>query len=124
MREVEEEQKELSRKLAEEKEREERDRLKVSELSYLLSVISSKTNSRGEIQHPSSYHASAIRKMPVMKNGMESGRWFGETFGLESEDDCAEAFQVAFEGRLVVAYYDDQGRIEHFRGEKTKTPAE
>jgi hypothetical protein len=112
VRKIKEEKKELLRKLAEEEERKRRERLKVSNLDYLLDSLSR-----------ASYHASAIRQMPVMKGGMEAYRWFSETFGLESEDDCVEAFQFAREERLIVEYYDDQGRIEHFRGEQTKTPA-
>jgi hypothetical protein len=55
---------------------------------------------------------------------MKAYRWLGETFGLATEDDCIEAFELAFDERFIVAKYDDQGRIEHFRGrdkQETKT---
>jgi hypothetical protein len=111
---IEDEKKELLRKMAEDEERKRSERLKVDDLDYLLKSLSMETIT---------YHAAAIRKMPVMNGLMFAADWFGETFGLESEDDCVTAFQFARKKGFVVEKCDDQGTLEHFRGAKTKTPA-
>jgi hypothetical protein len=52
---------------------------------------------------------------------MKAYRWFGETFGLASEDDCETAVAVAIEEELMEINYDSEGRLECFRGVNVKT---
>jgi hypothetical protein len=137
--EIEERKREMLRQETEKKEREEREkrekflaRIKVKNLDELITKLSPEPFAvrSGETTYrkPSNYHTQACSYMPHMKTGAEAYEWFGETFGLERENDCVDAFQLAFDERFIVAKYDGDGRLEHFRGTakpewKTKTPA-
>jgi len=133
---IEEQKKETLRQEKERKEREEREkrerflaRIKVKNLDELIAKLSpveyAYQSGGGGYRKASNNHTLACSHMPVAKNGMTAYKWFGETFGIESEDDCVEAFQLALDERFIVARYDDEGRLEHFRGclkQETKSP--
>jgi len=91
--------------------------VKVSSVEDLIRSISS---------HYETHHASAVRNMPPMNGTMFAAEWFGETFGLTSEDDCVEAFQFSREEGLIVGDYDEDSEgmqmLKCFRGVNTKSP--
>lgn len=87
--------------------------VKVRSVEDLIRSISS---------HHATHHASAVRQMPPKDGLMFAAKWFGETFGLESEDDCVEAFEFAREEGLIIGDYDDNETLICFRGINTKSP--
>jgi hypothetical protein len=123
-----EEQQEEERKAKEEKKKEEKwketlAKVKVKSLKELVGAIEGRWNEyRRKYDTAATYHASAIRQMPPMKTGPIAHKWFGETFGLASEDDCMEAFEFARGEELIETDYNSEGRLECFRGVSVKSP--